>query len=101
MFSWGKNKEILDAELWAIAIALEAAKKETRGNLRAPITVFKDSREALTTTQQLSPRISSPYLRDLIYQRTLDLKNVGRSVVGLVGHDRADQSAKDRARRGG
>lgn len=105
----GKNKEILDAELWAVAIALEAAKTETRGNLRARITVFTDSREALTTIQQFSPCISSPYLRDLIYQRTLDLKKVGRSVtirwipshVGLVGHDRADQSAKDIARRGG
>ena len=26
----GKNKEILDAELWAIAMALEAAKREKR-----------------------------------------------------------------------
>lgn len=77
----GKNKEILDAELWAIAMALEAAKRETRGNFRAPLTVFTDSREALTTIQQVSPRISSPFLRDLIYQRALDLKNGGRLVI--------------------
>lgn len=100
-----ENKEILDAELWALG----AAKRETRGNFKAPITVFTDSREVLTTIQQIYPRISSPFLRDLIYQRTLDLKNIGRLVtirwipghVGLIGHDKADQSAKDKARRGG
>ena len=71
--------------------------------------MFTDSREAPTTIQQSSSRTGSPYLRDLIYQRALDLKDNGRSVtlrwipdhVGLVGHDRADQSAKDRAHRGG
>lgn len=77
----GKNKEILDADLWAIAMTLEAAKRETRGNFGAPITVFTDSREALTTIQQVSPRISSPFLRDLIYQRALDLKNGGSLVI--------------------
>lgn len=41
-----ENKKILDAELWAISIALEAAKRETGGNFSAPITVFTDSREA-------------------------------------------------------
>ena len=94
----GKNKEILDAELWAIAIALEAATRETGVNFGAPITVFTDSREALATIQQSFPRTGSPYLRGLIYQRALDLKNNGRSVpigwirghVGLAGHDRGD-----------
>lgn len=63
----GKNKKILDAELWAIFIALEAAKRETGGNFSAPITVFTDSREALATSQQSFPRTGSPYLRGLIY----------------------------------
>lgn len=36
----GKSKKILDAELWAIAIAFEAAKRETRSNFGAPRTVF-------------------------------------------------------------
>ena len=89
---------------------LETAKRETEGNFSALIiTVFTDSREVLTTTQQSFPRPSSPYLRRLIHQRALDLKNNGRSVtirwipshVGLVGHDRANQSVKDRARKGG
>ena len=55
-----KNKEILNAELRAIAIALEVAKRETGGNFGAPITVFTDSREALTTIQQSFPCNSSP-----------------------------------------
>lgn len=70
--------------------------------------MFTDSREALITIQQSFPRTDSPYLRDLIYQRALDLKDNGHSVtiripaqVGLVGYDRADQSAKNRAHRGG
>ena len=74
---FGKNKEILDAELWAISMALEAARRETRQNLEAPITVFTDSREALATLQQISPCSSSPFLRDLIRQMTLDLKDAG------------------------
>ena len=66
----GTNKEILDAKLWAIAIALEAAKSETRDNFNASITIFTDSQEALTTIQQSFPHTRSPYLRDLIYQRS-------------------------------
>lgn len=105
----GKNKEILDAELWAIAIALEVAELEIGSNCSAPIKVSTDSREALTIIQQSFPRTSSPYLKSLIYQRALGLKNNGRSVavrwipshVGLVGHDKAYQSAENRARRGG
>lgn len=106
----GENKKILDAELWAISIALEAAKRETGGNFSAPITVFTNSREALATSQQSFPRTGSPYLRGLIYiSEGLRSQKKRRSVtigwipghVGLVGHDRADQSAKARARRGG
>lgn len=70
-----------------------------------PIIVFTDSREALINIQQSSSRTGSPYLRDMIYHRALDLKDNGRSVtvrripghVGLVGHDRANRSAEDRA----
>lgn len=73
--------------------------KERREAILEPLQqCFTDSREAFT--------IYIPFLRDLIYQRTLDLKSVGRLVVirwipghiGLIGHDKADQSAKDRAR---
>ena len=90
-------------------MALETAKKETRQNLGAPITVFTDSREALATLQQIPLRSSSPFLRDLICQTTLDWKDAVHLVtirwipshVGLAGHDKADQRAKYRAYKGG
>lgn len=39
--------------------------------------VFTDSREALKTIRKLFSPTGSPYLRDLIYQSTLDLSNNG------------------------
>ena len=74
-----------------------------------PITIFSDSQEALAEIQKVSAYIGSPYLKSLIHQKTEDLKKHGRSVtirwipshVGLVGHDQADQKAKNRACRGG
>ena len=73
----GKNKEVLDGELWAIATALETAKRETRSDLSTPIIVFTDSQEALATIQRPSSRAGSPYLRRLICHRALDLKSNG------------------------
>ena len=104
----GKNKEVLDGKLWAIATALETAKRETRSDLSTLITVFTDSREALATIQRSSSRAGSSYLRSLICQKALELRDNGQLVtlrwilshVGLVGHDKADQSAKNKAHRG-
>ncbi len=77
--SW-KNKEILDAELRAIAESLEIARKTTLNTHNTPITIFSDSREALTEIRKLSSYIGSPYMRSLIYQRTHDLRENGHSV---------------------
>lgn len=50
----GKNKEILDAELWAISEALDIAKKTNNmGNI--PMTIFCDSQRALKAIA-LAPR---------------------------------------------
>lgn len=51
----GKNKEIIDAELWAILIGLETSGKITLDTHQTPITSFSDSREALNSLCQLSP----------------------------------------------
>ena len=77
----GKNKEVLDNELWAIAMALEAAKRETRSDFGTPITVFTDSREALAAIERPSARAASPYLRGLICQRALELRSNGQLVI--------------------
>lgn len=58
----GKNKEIIDAELWAIAIGLGTAEKVILYSHQTAITIFSDSREALTTLCQLSSRTRTPYL---------------------------------------
>lgn len=104
-----KNKEIIDAELWAIAIGLETAGKLILNSHPTPVTIFSDSREALTSLGQLSSRARNTYLRSLICQEASDLGSKGHSVTirwipshaGLVGHDKADQSARDKAQRGG
>lgn len=105
----GKKKETVDGELWAIANGLEVARKTTLNSHNTPITIFSDSQEALAKLRQLSSHTSAPYLRSLIYQETSDLESKGHFVtirwipshVGLVGHDKADRSARDKARRGG
>lgn len=45
----GKNKKILNAELWVISIALKTAKKEIRKNLKTSIILFTDSQEVFAT----------------------------------------------------
>ncbi len=104
----GKNKEIIDAELWAIAIGLEMAEKVILRSHQTAVTIFSDSREALTTLCQLSSHTRTPYLRNLIYQKASGLERKGISVtirwipshVGLVGHDKADQGARGEAQKG-
>lgn len=61
------NNETLDAELWAIANALEVAKKETLNYQNTPITVFSNSQEALNAIQLPFSHPDSPYLGDLAY----------------------------------
>lgn len=47
----------------------------TLNNHNTPSTIFSDSREALTAIRQSTLCASSPYLRNLIYQRTLNLES--------------------------
>ena len=105
----GKNKEVHNAELWAIAEGLETARKRTLNNNNTLITIFSDSQEAFIAIRQLTSSTSSPYLRNLIHQRNLDLGYNGYFVtikwilgyIGLIGYDKADQCAKDKAGKGG
>ena len=109
VFFFGKNKEVIDAELWAILIGQETTGKITLDTHQTPITIFSDSIEALDTISQLSPVTKAPYLRNLIFQKISELKRRGHSVTirwipshaGLVGHDKADQNAKNKAEKGG
>ena len=49
----GKNKEILDGELWAISDGLKMV--TTLNNQNTSVTIFSDSREALTSIRQPTP----------------------------------------------
>ncbi len=71
----GKNKEILDAELWAIANGLDVARKITQ-ETNTPITIFSDSQEALTEIQKVNPYTGSPYLKSLIHQKTANISRL-------------------------
>lgn len=77
----GKNKDIIDAELWAITIGLETARKLTVNSRPTSVTIFSDSREALTSLGQLSSQARNTYLRSLICQKVSDLESKGRSVT--------------------
>ena len=56
----GKNKEILDAELWAISEALVVATKEIP-NAKIPITMFCDLEKALTAIQHAPAKRENPH----------------------------------------
>lgn len=81
----------------------------TLNNHNTPLTIFSDSRGALTAIRQSTLCTNSPYLRNLTYQRILDLESNGQVVtirwipchVGFVGHDKADNRAKNKTPKGG
>lgn len=77
----GKNKETIDTELWAIANDLEITRETTLNSYNSPITIFSDSKEALTMLWLLSSHSSAPYLRNPIYQETSDLESKGHLVA--------------------
>lgn len=71
-----KNKKILDVKLWVKAIALKTVEKKIRHHFRASITMFIDSREPFAIIQQFSFYINNLFIRNLIYQRALDIKKL-------------------------
>lgn len=69
----GKNKEVLDVELWAISEALILATKETR-NTKIPITVFCNSQKAFTAIQHTPLQRKNRYIRSLICNKARELQ---------------------------
>lgn len=62
----GRNKEVLDAELWAILSALEIAGDEIFDSSNTPITIFSDSEKALREIQRPASH-KNRFLRERIY----------------------------------
>ena len=88
----GKKKQPFDTELWAIFDALEAAIKETRNATSMPITIFTDSRAALTKIQKKTSEPEGLEVRDLVYQRAEELITNGHSVTlrWVLGHSEVE-----------
>ena len=105
----GINREIIDAELWAIAIGLDIAEKIILKSLETTVTIFGDSRKALNTLGQLSVCTANLYFRKLICQKLSELKRKRKYVtfrwifghMRLVGHDKTDQIARQKAQKRG
>ena len=105
----GKNKEILDAELWAISEALDTAIRETSNANNTPITIFCDSQKALTTIRHPPSHKENRFLRVYIYYKPKKLQSNGHVVAcrwvpghaDLVGNEKADLAARNRAEKGG
>ena len=103
----GKNKEVLDAELWAISEALDIALKIA--NPGTPITVLSDCQRARRAIALPSISQENQFLRSLVYQKTEDLQRAGQYIViqwvpghsGLIGNEKANLSARNRAEKGG
>ena len=103
----GKNKEIVDAGLWAISEALDIANKSGIGS-DIPVTIFCDSQKALNTIARPSTCQEYRFLRDLIYKRTEELQSNGHHIKfiwvpghsGILGNEKAHIVARNRAGKG-
>ena len=69
-----ENKEILDAELWAILEALVIAEK---ANPRTPVTILSDSQKALRAVALPFTSRENRFLRSRVYEMTERLQRTG------------------------
>lgn len=103
-----KNKEIVDAELWAILEALDIANTSAIGR-DVPVTIFCDSQKALIAISRPSTCQEYRFLRDLIYRRAEDLQRNGHHIKfiwvpghsEILGNEKAHLVARKRAEKGG
>lgn len=102
--SLGKNKEILDAELWGISEALKIALKESILRKARKITVYSDSQLALKQLQG-SKNNAGQALSIQIFKQAKQLHAQGRELIvrwipshrGFSGNELADKAAKEAA----
>ena len=99
-----KNKETLDAELWAIMEVFEIAMRETSAINNTVITIFYDSQKAFIAIRQPPSQKENRFLRGQIGYRAEKLKTNGHTVVckwvlsyaGLMRNEKADFATRDK-----
>jgi len=105
----GKNKETLDAKLWAILVALDTTIRETStANHATLLTIFCDSQKVLTTIRQPPSQRENGFLRAQIYYKAEKLKTNGYTAVcrwvsghtGLMGNKKLTLQLETRLKKG-
>ena len=104
----GKNKEILDAELWAILEALDIVEKIPAHPITL-VTIFSDSQRTLRAIALPFISQENRFLRSHVYQKIENLQWTGHHIIfrwisghsGLIGNEKANLSAPNRAKKGG
>lgn len=76
-----KNKEMLDAELWAVLEALDIARKETLNAKNAYIKIFCDSQKAIKAIEHPFIYQGNRFLRNSIYQKAKELQHNGHPIA--------------------
>ena len=105
----GENKDLFDAELWAISDALEISIKKTRNTQPTTVTVFTDLHAAIGKIVNPKVRPGGGARRDLIYQNALDIRENRHFLViqwipshsKVPGNKKTDAVAKNVAQKGG
>ena len=100
----GKNKEIGDAELWAILMALNIANKMGISH-DIPVMIIYDSQKALNTIVRPSIYYKYRFVKDLIYKWIEKLQNNRHPIklfwipghFGILENEKAYIVARNRA----
>ncbi len=104
----GKNKEVLDAELWAVSETLDIAKKRIN-IVNKLVTIFCDSQKAFKAIVLSLTYQGNRFLQGLIYQKAQELQQNGYPITfkwipnhsGLIKNEKANQAARNRAEKSG
>lgn len=102
--SLGRNKKIIDAEMWGISEALKVAEQKAVTSQSFAIDIFCNSQTAINKLKSMDDR-ECQALKTQIYHKTELLIQQGHKVSifwvpshsGLEGNEKADEAAKNAA----
>ena len=77
----GENKDLFNAELWAISDALELGIKKTRNGNPTMITIFTDIQATIAKIFNSKARSGGDSIRAFIYENVHEIKSSGSQVT--------------------